>query len=192
MYKIMKSAEEITNNIQLNFGDEYEVIVDNDYSSSVIIKSDTVYLNLIIYKHNDYNYDSISIANTNNNYATIKVMDYYGNKKSDISSNYINEIKDIIKSIKDRIDAYYQYVENVLTKLVEDSDGLCWNVNSKLHFFIRSKDSILRIKPRISVANNKTIFTITPVLSSYNEPVLEYDISENNDFEIFDDIMFFL
>lgn len=189
--KIKKKAEDIISDIQFEFGDEYDIDIKEKFSTSNILNiyRDSVYLKIMVATHYEHNYAILS-SDDNNKYVTITVIDYYGNTTC-ISLNYIEEIKAIIKSIEDRINEYCNYVEDILDVIIENSDGLSYIINDKNHFFIQSKNTILRIKPIIKINDNKTSFTVTPINATYNEPVLEYNIdSENKD--ILDDISFFL
>lgn len=198
MYKIMKSAEKIAEEIQLEFGDKYEVTIDDDfsYSATVKIRSNILFLNVFISKHHEFKHDN-SISSIDNSYvedySTINITDYYGNKRSDISSNYMNEISSMLKSIEDKMDRYFYCTKDLILRTNEKySEGLGYIINEKQHFFIKSKNNILRFKPRLNINNDKIIIDITPVISNYNEPVLSYDIDNCDYGLVVEDILFFL
>ena len=195
MYKITDSAERIIENIKDEFSIDYELNIDDeqDYYKIVEVRSNTIYLTVMINTHTDYD-NSISLSNTKNTYSTIALVDYYGNKKTDISSNYINEIKQIIDKTNYKIEQYICFTKALQSHIENDYDACVIKIyfNNKNHLFLRNKNNILRIKPIISINNDKIFASVIPLFSSDHDPVMEINVCEGNILNIYEDLSFFL
>ena len=195
-FKIMKTAEDIIRDIQIEFGDEYEVDICENFSTTNILKisNNAIWIKVFIDTHYDYSTNAISSDLADKKYVTITVIDYYGNKKSDISSYYINEIKKVIDEMKYKINQYACFCKALESFIETDFDACVVKTyfNDKNHLFLRNRDNILCIKPRININNDKVIAEVIPLSSGYNEPVIEFNVYNGDMKEVYDDLSFFL